>query len=564
MKKVFGCLLILFAYCSEAQTTRYIVQFKNKANTPYSLSDPSTYLSQKAIERRTKYVIPIDSTDLPVTPAYIDSVVAAGSVTILNASKWLNSVSIQTTDATALVKITGFSFVQSVTGIAARTSGRNIHSYTESRKTLYRENDITANFYDYGLGFDQVHMHNGEFLHNIGLRGQGMVIGMLDGGFNNYNILKGFDSARTNGQFLGVYDFVAKDSSVHEDIAHGMQCLSTIAANIPGQFVGTAPQASFLLFRTEQAGSEYPIEEHNWVCGAERVDSLGGDVISSSVGYSDKMSNPVFDHKYDEMNVNTTMAAIGADLAAKKGILVVNSAGNDGAGTFRFIATPADADSVLAVGAVTIAGQPANFSSYGPSSDDQVKPDVAALGVSAVVQLSNNLIGVNNGTSFACPIIAGLSTCLWQGFREFNNIKIITALRQAGSKATSPDNRVGYGIPDVKKAVLNLLKDFATSNVSITNCAATIQWTSKDVSSMKYVIERRISGQSAFVKIAERHGTGTFFTTHSYQFVDTLKNIPSGPISYRILQIIDTSKAGFAAEYTTSASSTVSLSCAGQ
>ncbi len=567
MKKFLGCVVLLAAlsHYAQAQNTRFIVQFKNKGNNPYSLANPSTYLSQKAIERRNKYSLAIDSTDLPVTPAYIDSIRLSGVVNILNVSKWLNAASIQTTDAAALAKISGFPFVQSVTGIAARIGRSNTQAYNKfTEKLTPKENDTGNDFYNYGLSFDQVHMHNGEFLHNIGLRGQGMIIGMLDGGFNNYNTVKAFDSARANGQILGVYDFVSKDNSVHEDQDHGMQCLSTIAANIPGQFVGTAPKANFLLFRTEQGGSEYPIEEHNWVCGAERIDSLGGDVISSSVGYSDKMSNPVFDHSYPEMNGNTTMAAIGADLAAKKGLLVVNSAGNDGSGTFHYISTPADGDSVLAVGAVTIARQPANFSSYGPSSDGQVKPDVAALGVSAVVQFPNNSIGVNNGTSFACPIMAGLSTCLWQGFREFNNMKIVAALRQSGSKASAPDNRVGYGIPDAKKAVMYLLKEFASSNVSVSNCTATLQWTSKDVNNMKYIIERKIPGQNFFVKIAEKSGTGTLFANHSYQYADTLKNVPAGSVSYRVLQIIDTSKTSFSGDYITTTSANVNLSCSGE
>jgi serine protease AprX len=568
MKKLFGILLtILLLSQTQAQTTRFIVKFRDKATNPFSLSNPLAFLSQRAIDRRTKYSIAIDSSDLPVTPRYIDSIRLAGTVTILNASKWLNSISIQTTDPAALIKINSFPFVQSVTGIAARFAASNFERKFEdgTRPTLpqLKETSLNSGFYDYGVSVDQIHIHNGEFLHNIGLRGQGMLLGVLDGGFKNYTTVKAFDSARANGQILGVYDFVNKDSSVNEDDVHGMEVLSTIAANIPGQFVGTAPKANFYLFRTENSASEYPIEEHNWVCGAERIDSVGGDVISSSLSYSAGMSNPVFNHINAEMNGNTTMAAIGADLAAKKGLLVVNSAGNEGTGSFHFISTPADGDSVMAVGAITGSGDPANFSSYGPSSDGQTKPDVAALGVSAVVQLSNNTLGVNNGTSLACPIIAGLSTCLWQGFPEFNNMKIITALRKAGSKANNPDDRVGYGIPDVKKAVMNLVDDFASFNVSVSNCTATLQWTSKDVSSMKYIIERGIQGQSSFIKIAERQGTGSVFGNRSYQLFDTLKNIPAGNLIYRVRQIIDTSKSGFTSAYIDSTSVTLAFSCTG-
>lgn len=559
MKRFALCLLtiLILVQSNEAQVSRYIIRFRDKGSNPFSLTNPSAYLSQKAIDRRTKYSIAFDSTDLPVTPRYIDSIRLAGNVTILNASKWLNSVSIQTSDANALTKINSFSFVLSVSGAALRTNNTampvdkfEIERNSQTTSAL-KETGVNADFYNYGSSFAQVHIHNGEFLHNIGLRGQNMTIGMLDAGFNNYTSLKAFDSARLNGQILGVYDFVAKDNSVVEDDAHGMECFSTIAANIPGQFVGTAPKANFYLFRTENSSSEYPVEEHNWVCGAEKIDSAGGDVISSSLGYN-TFDPPltVADHSYADMNGNTTVAAIGADLAAKKGILVVNSAGNEGANSWKYIVTPADGDSVLAVGAVSSSGSVASFSSQGPSSDGQIKPDVASVGVATVIQLPNNVIGTSNGTSFSCPNMAGLATCLWQGFPEVNNMKIVDALRRSASKSSAPDNFVGYGIPDVRKALMNLLKDFASANASVSNCTVTIQWKSKDVSSMKYEIERMLPGQTSFSKIAEQYGQGTVFGTRSpYQYQDILSGVPTGNVSYRIRQIVDTSAAGFTAAY---------------
>ncbi len=569
MKKIFGLLLALaIVQISEAQNTRYIIKFKNKGTNPFSISNPSAYLSQRSINRRTSYSISIDSTDLPITPRYIDSVRLAGAVTILNPSKWLNSVSIQTTDAAALAKINSFPFVQSVTSIAPRpmieapSNNKFSIENNPSPISLQKELDITADFFNYGLSYDQVHIHNGEFLHNIGLRGQTMIIGVVDAGFQNYLTVKAFDSARANGQILGIYDFVAKDSSVNEDNSHGMQCLSTIAANIPGQFIGTAPKASFYLFRTEDAATEFPIEEHNWVCGAERVDSAGGNLISSSLGYN------VFDapfaaasHTYADMNGNTTIVAIGADLAAKKGILVVNSAGNEGANPWKYIITPADGDSVLAVGAVNTAGIVAGFSSYGPSSDGQVKPDVASHGVNTTVQLPGNTIGINSGTSFAAPNIAGLTTCLWQGFPEYNNIKIIDALRRSGNIASAPNDRIGYGIPDVKKATFILLKDFATSTASITNCNTTINFTSKDMSLMKYEIERKNPGASNYLKVAEVAGTGGSFISHNYQLIDPIGGLQAGVVSYRIRQIIDTVSASFSADYIDTVNVNLAANC---
>jgi serine protease AprX len=567
MRKGICCLLsaLVMTQCTIAQT-RYIVQFRDKGSSPYSLATPLSYLSQRSIDRRSRYAIPIDSTDLPMTPRYVDSVRLSGTVTILNRSKWLNSVSIQTTDPGALSKIYSFPFVRSVAAIAARSfTGRSNKFLLEENQLAFsagKEMGTGSDFYSYGSSFAQIHIHNGEFLHDIGLRGQGIVIGIPDGGFQNYLNATAFDSARANGQFLGVYDFVAHDSSVNEDDAHGTQCLSIIAANIPGKFVGSAPKAGFYLFRSENPATEYPIEEHNWVCAAERLDSAGGDLISSSLGYN--TFDPPMDassHVYADMDGNTTMAARGADLAAKKGILVLNCAGNEGSNSWHYIVTPADGDSVLAVGSVAESGIPSSFSSYGPSSDGQVKPDVASLGENVIVQFPNNVIAGGSGTSFSSPNMAGLAACLWQGFPEYNNMKIINALRQSANKADAPDDRVGYGIPDVKKATMNLLRDFATSTAVVSNCKTILGWTSKDVSSMKYEIERRLPTDTAFIKIGEQTGKGTVFGTRNYQFVDVLNDLPEGDITYRILQVIDTSSSGFMAGYIDTIQVTTNTPC---
>lgn len=568
MKQLFVCLLLLTAAASEGQTfSRYIIKFKNKATTPFGFNNPIQFLSQPAIDRRTRYGIAIDSTDLPVTPRYLDSVRSAGAVTILNVSRWLNQVSIQTSDATALSRINALPFVESAKPIANRQSSGRQSNGTQSHPVkdqlpTHQEYRPTADFYNYGASYQQVHIHNGEFLHNIGLRGQGIVIGMLDGGFFQYTNLRAFDSVNRNGQVLGTHDFVARETSVTEDDSHGMQCFSVIAANIPSEFVGTAPKAGFYLFRTEDVSSEFPIEEHNWVCGAERLDSSGGDMISSSLGYSDGMTFAQFNHTYAEMNGNTTIAAIGADLAAQKGILVINSAGNQGSDAFRYIATPADGDSVVAVGAVNANGQVVNFSSYGPSSDGQVKPDVASVGLNTTVQTTFNTVGTNNGTSFAAPNIAGLTACLWQGFREFSNMKIIRALRLAGHKALAPDDRVGYGIPDVKKAVLLLLNEFSTASLTASSCKNTIHWTSKDITGMKYEVERKAPGETSFTKIGEKAATGTSFSAQSYQLADSLINIQAGTLTYRIRQIIDPAfSTASSADYIDTVMMTLAASC---
>jgi serine protease AprX len=566
-KLILLCLLVVFFSSSYAQFTRYIVRFKNKAATAFTLADPAPFLSQRAIDRRTHYNIAIDSSDLPVPSSYISQVKSVPGVTVLNVSRWLNAISISTSDPNAIITINSLTFVQTTSAIAAKPPAQTGNKYPEQINPLMQPRGMEVmgnNFFDYGTSsFNEIHIHEGEFLHNVGLRGQGMQVALLDGGFYQYTNFKAFDSANANGQFLDTWDFVAGEQSVVEDNSHGMSCLSTIAANIPGQFVGMAPKASFRLYRTEDVSSEYPIEEFNWACGAERADSAGADVISTSLGYN-TFDNSSFDHAYNDMNGNIIMSTIAADLAAKKGMLVFVSAGNEGSGSWHYITSPADADSVIAVGAISITGTIGPFSSYGPSADGRIKPDVASVGVNAIIQTSANTIGLSNGTSFSAPKMAGLGTALWQGFPEFNNMRIVRAIKEAGSIYTSPNDRIGYGIPNMKTAFTSLLIDFATSSANVNGCNVTVNWTSKDVGAMKYEIERKAPGEITYTKVGEvTPKAGNILSNHNYQFTNTLSNVPTGTVSYRIRQIADTAIAAFTAVYIDTANVTITLPCAG-
>lgn len=459
MKKSLPCLIALlffFASSSNAQFSKYIIKFRDKAGTPYSIDNPSQYLSARAISRRTKQKIAIDETDLPITPRYLDSVRLAGPVIILNRSKWLNQVCIFINDATALVKINSFSFVESAQPLMRLRSSRIVtkNKFNEQVSSASASSTASANssdYYDYGNTYPQIHIHEGEFLHNNGFHGEGMLLAIMDAGFYHYQTISAFDSVRNNNQVAETYDFVNNETSVNEDHPHGMECFSIIAGNIPGQFVGSCPKATFYLYRTEDAATEFPIEEQNWVAAAERADSIGVDVFSTSLGYT-TFDNSIFDHTYADMDGNTTIIARGCDLAAKKGIISVVAAGNEGTSTWHFIGTPADADSCVAVGAVNTSGVPASFTSYGPSSDGQVKPTVASVGLGAAIITPDSQPAFSNGTSFATPNMAGLITCLWQAFPEFTNMEIIEAVKKSSSIYTNPDDRIGYGIPNFHKA----------------------------------------------------------------------------------------------------------------
>ena len=454
-----------FQLSSPAQFSKYIVRFKDKAGTPFNINNPSQYLSARSIQRRLKQKIAIDSTDLPITPRYIDSVRLAGNVIILNRSKWLNEVCIQTTDAAALARINSFSFVISSNPVMRLQQGNREEISTRNKfneeisqtATGNQLTQTTADYYNYGNSYSQIHIHEGEFLHNKGFRGEGMLMAMFDAGYKNYLTVTAFDSIRNNNQVAETYDFVKNEVSVNEDDSHGMFCLSIIAGNWPGQLVGSCPKAKFYLYRTEDVATEYPIEEQNWAAAAERADSIGVDVFTTSLGYT-TFDNPVFDHTYADMNGKITLIARANAIAAKKGIISVVAAGNDGANAWHFIGTPADADSIVTVGAVNASGAVAPFSSYGPASDGRVKPTVASLGWGTAIAGLNSQPTFGNGTSFATPNLAGLITCLWQAFPEFTNMQIIEAVKKSSSIYTTPNDRIGYGIPDFHKAYDDLFQ----------------------------------------------------------------------------------------------------------
>lgn len=547
MQRMLPLLIIcmVFSLVTNAQFSRYIIKFKDKGTNPFSISNPSQYLTQRAIQRRTRYNIAIDSTDLPITPRYIDSLRAAGAVSILNSSRWLNQVLIKTSDATALAKINSLPFVLSTNPIAplvqATQTSNNKFGVTEQNTGSFSpsEPDNLLDVYNYGRSNGQVKIHKGEFLHNHGFRGEGMHMAMLDAGFLNYLTLRPFDSIRLNNQVLGTWDFVANEASVNEDDKHGMHCLSTIAANVPGVFIGTSPKTSFYLYRTEDVASEYPVEEQNWAAGVERADSLGVDICSTSLGYF-QFDNSIFNYTYNDLNGNTTISVRAADLAAKKGMLMVVALGNEGNNIWHYLISPADGDSVMAVGAVDTLGNVASFSSYGPSSDGQVKPNVASVGLNAIVANSTNgAPAYGNGTSFACPNMAGITSCLWQAFPEINNMGIINAMQISATKAANPDDRVGYGIPDAKKAFVYLIKQLYTQQGSLNGCNANIMFGVKSDSTMSISIERKLSTETNYSVIVTKQGLGSF-GLQNYIFPDDLSSSPAGVVQYRLRMDIAT------------------------
>ncbi len=448
----FVILLLATAAFSQTAPNKYLIQFTDKNGTPYSITQPQDFLSARAILRRANQNILITDNDLPVNSTYVDSLKSLG-LTVLNTSKWFNNATVYTTDTLLIDTIDYLSFVSGYSKsiqLKLNVNNNNI----ELNNELYTSKQ--TNFYDYGAGTNQIEMLNGHILHNHGFTGSGKIIAVLDAGFNNVDSLEIFDSLWINNQIIATHDFVANNDTLNfASSTHGMAVLSTMGGNLPGQLVGTAPKAMYMLLRTEDTSSEYLVEEDNWVSGAEYADSAGADIITSSLGYT-TFNDPSQSHTYNDMDGNTTRVSIAADIASSKGILVLTSAGNDGASAWHYISAPADADSVLSIGAVNGAGNYASFSSTGPTYDGRIKPNITAQGEASAIVTSSGIISYGTGTSFSCPITAGLVACLWQEFPALTNMELKDVIEQSASQYANPDSLLGYGIPDFAYASLIL------------------------------------------------------------------------------------------------------------
>jgi len=304
----------------------------------------------------------------------------------------------------------------------------------------------------------------GVDLHNQGFLGNNIIIAVFDAGFTGVNTLPIFDNLWTNNQILDLYDFVDNDYNVFEASSHGTMVLSTMGGYMADSLIGTAPFASYMLFRTEDSNSETLLEEDNWAAAAEYADSSGVDIINSSLGYTILYDDLTNSHAYSDMDGNSTIITNAADLAASRGILVVNSAGNSGNNDWYYIGAPADGDSVLAVGAVSDIGEIASFSSRGPSFDGRVKPNVCAQGVLTVVADLDSTIRVANGTSFSAPLISGLAACLWEANSSWSNMDLLNHIEESAHLFLTANDSLGYGIPNFYNAYQNGLQLGSNNN----------------------------------------------------------------------------------------------------
>lgn len=458
MKKIILVALILpfilTSLISAQSAGFYRVSFTDKNNSPFSVSTPQDFLSARAIARRTQQGIAITTADLPVNPAYLTAVSNTGA-SIINTSKWFNSAVVSISTTAQYTQINALSFVDTLEYLApqaiksAGTDKFQMEMVPRAMPVPESGDNITA--IDYGFGMNQATMINVDYLHDLGYQGQGMHIAVIDAGFNGVDVSPIFDSVWNSGRLLGYRDFAFPGGNVFSAHNHGTMVFSIMGGNVPGQLVGTAPQASYWLLRSEIGSSEYLVEEDHWVAAAEFADSAGVDIINSSLGYTEfyDMSQ---NHTYEDMDGNTTRVTRGADFAASRGILVVNSAGNSGGSAWNYIGAPADGDSVFSIGAVDAFGNYASFSSQGPTWDGRIKPDVSAQGQGTAYGDPWGSVSIGNGTSFSSPVMAGAAACLWQAFPTFTNVQMMDAIRQSAHLYSNPDSLLGYGIPDFAAA----------------------------------------------------------------------------------------------------------------
>lgn len=522
MKHITTILFLSFLFCLSAQDS-YWVSYKNKLATKYSITKPEEFMNDKALARRLKFNIDINKTDLPVCSDYIKTIQSIG-VEVRNQSKWLNGSLILTDDKSKVEQIRSLDFVKSIKKLNSQYSISNTNKlFVEQEKLVFNK---TSEF-DYGNALNQVEMLNGDEIHNLGFTGSNIEIAVMDNGFPSVDTNIYYQKAFDEGRIRIGYDFVNDNDTLFdsENGNHGNYVISTMVSFLEGEIIGTAPDATYYLFSTEDNTSEGLQEEYNWAMAAEMADTLMGPnaILSTSLGYSNGFNNSADEHTYADMNGNTTPITIAADLAASKGFLVINSAGNEGDNNWVYLTAPADGDSVLCVGAVNSEKKLVDFSSRGPSYDGRIKPNVCAKGRNVLgVSTDERLVSIN-GTSFSCPIISGMAACLWQAFPDKSNMEIFNAIEQSAHLYNSPNDSLGFGIPNFKTAYDLLKNEFGDNFILYPNPVK---------GSLNITIPKELKDRTLNVEIYDEvghlHYTKEFFSDYFLEVLNIPINLANG------------------------------------
>ena len=450
-------IAVMLGYKATATQYAFQVNFTDKNNTPFSLSTPSAYLSSRSLTRRTLQGIAIDSMDLPVNASYIDSVLTLTGGQMHETSKWFNLCVILLSDSATIHVLDGKPYIKSTKLIGYYAGTLHRPSAPGNQPKPLAKSTTGSDPVYYGETWPQTSIVNGNYLYDNGFTGSGKLIAVIDAGFTTADTHPGFSALWSSGRVVDQRNFTLASDFVLGYDGHGMKVLSTMAGNVPNTFVGSAPMASYALYVSEDGGSEQPIELVNMVCASERADSIGADVITTSLGYNTfDDPNESFSFPTD-MDGKTTIAAKAANVATSKGMLFVASAGNEGGNAWNNILTPGDADSALTIGSVDISGVPAGNSGYGPNAAGQVKPDVCGMGQPANIFNTSSGYGTEAGTSFSTPQIAGWAACLWQSLPGATPYQLRQAIIKCASSYNTPGTHIGYGVPNFQCATNVLL-----------------------------------------------------------------------------------------------------------
>lgn len=514
MKRILFLWVILISLQAFSQEDAW-VYFNAKPNAQAFFNNPISELSQRSLNRRAAQNIALDIHDAPIHQAYVDQIAAANGIVVLAKSKWFNALHIQGSveDINALSTLP---FVDHLdfANRALNAAGKS----TKIQKHKKVKNNLkSAAVFNYGNSANQIQMLNGHLLHQQDYTGSGKIIAVMDGGFPGVNTATTFARLRDNNLILGGYDYVNRSADFYTGISHGTLVLSTMGGFKDGQLVGTAPDAAYYLFITEDGNNEWPLELSLWVEAAEEADRLGVDILNTSLGYTE-FDNPNYNFTYEDMNGTTAFISKGVDMAFSRGMISVNSAGNSGNDDWQYISAPADALHALTIGAVNAAGNYASFSSQGPSFDGRVKPDVVAQGQQSVFSNTNGNITTGNGTSFSGPILAGMVACLWQALPNKSNSEIVQLIKESAHLFATPNNELGYGIPDfnlalntallttdsVTKSMFSIFPNPATESITVSFPSG---FDSADVSIYntlgQLVLQRKVSNQNATFTLNE-------------------------------------------------------------
>ncbi len=437
MKKIFLISLVLSNLTTMAQQKVWAF-FTDKTVTEAQWQHPEKYLSQRSLDRRARQNIALQTSDFPVNPNYVKTLKENG-YQVLRSSKWLNAVAIQLAENQNAEALMNFSFVK-------ETRFVQVLVRTEMPSFLKTKYGKTSSL-NYGDATKQISQLGGIYLHDQGYQGQGMTIAVIDGGFADANTLGAFDSLWLQNRVLATYDFVDNDTNIFHLGSHGRKVLSIMAGYIDNLYIGVAPKANYVLLKSEDESQETKIEEHNWIAAAEFADSIGADVINSSLGYS-TFDGGIGNYTYSDLDGRTTVVSQGSRFAHRKGILHCNSMGNEGNSSWQYMLSPADTDSMLSIGGVDSSGNYVSFASKGPTYDGRLKPNVSAMAAGVFVITVSNTAAPGNGTSFSSPLIAGLAACLWQADTSKTNYEILRLIEQSADRFLTPDTLVGYGIPN--------------------------------------------------------------------------------------------------------------------